>query len=104
MASVDTAILFIGADRTIQLFTPSAARLFNLIEGDPGRPITDITTRFEDPDLSRDIDLVLSNLSIQTVDVRGDTVVNFGLSRTSRVLFSTSLFPLRHDNNSLHCR
>ncbi len=72
MSSVDTAILFIGSDRTIQRFTPSATRLFNLIDSDLGRPIGDITRRFDDPDLSRDIDLVLNNLKTLTIDVPGE--------------------------------
>lgn len=62
LASVDNATLFLGVDRTIHRFTPSATRLFNLIATDVGRPIGHITARFDDPDLSRDIDLVLQNL------------------------------------------
>ena len=63
LASVDNAILFLGLDRTIQRFTPSATRLFNLIATDVGRPIDHITARFQDPDLSRDIDRVLQSLA-----------------------------------------
>lgn len=63
LANVDNATLFLGADRTIQRFTPSAIRLFNLIATDVGRPIDHITACFEDPELSRDIDLVLQNLA-----------------------------------------
>mgnify|MGYP003472864977 CR=1 FL=1 len=40
LASVDNATLFLGVDRTIQRFTPSATRLFNLIATGLGRPIT----------------------------------------------------------------
>lgn len=63
LASVDNATLFLGVDRTIQRFTPSATRLFNLIATDVGRPIDHITARFEDPELSQDIDQVLQNLA-----------------------------------------
>ncbi|MDO9219754.1 MAG: CheR family methyltransferase, partial [Thiobacillus sp.] len=63
LASVDNATLFLGVDRTIQRFTPSATRLFNLIATDVGRPIDHITARVDDPDLSRDIDQVLQNLA-----------------------------------------
>jgi len=63
LASVDNATLFLGVDRTIQRFTPSATRLFNLIATDVGRPIDHITARFEDPELSRDIDRVLQSLA-----------------------------------------
>ena len=63
LASVDNATLFLRVDRTIQRFTPSATRLFNLIATDAGRPIDHITARFEDPELSRDIDRVLRDLA-----------------------------------------
>jgi two-component system CheB/CheR fusion protein len=63
LASVDNATLFLGVDRTIQRFTPSATRLFNLIATDIGRPIDHITARFEDPELSRDIERVLQDLA-----------------------------------------
>jgi two-component system CheB/CheR fusion protein len=59
MASVDVPILFLAANRTIHRFTPGATRLFNLIDGDIGRPLSHITMRFEDPELARDIDLAL---------------------------------------------
>jgi len=62
LASVDNATLFLGVDRTIQRFTPSATRLFNLITSDVGRPIDHITARFADPELKGDIDQVLQNL------------------------------------------
>ncbi len=63
LASVENATLFLGVDHTIQRFTPSATRLFNLIATDVGRPIDHITARVEDPELIRDIDQVLQNLA-----------------------------------------
>ncbi|MHB1084862.1 MAG: chemotaxis protein CheB [Thiobacillus sp.] len=63
LASVDNATLFLGVDHTIQRFTPSATRLFNLIAADVGRPFDHITARFDDPDLIRDIDQVLQSLA-----------------------------------------
>jgi PAS domain S-box-containing protein len=62
LANVENATLFLGVDRTIQRFTPSATRLFNLIATDVGRPIDHITARFEDPDLLSDIEQVLRSL------------------------------------------
>lgn len=62
LSSVDNATLFLGLDRTIQRFTPSATRLFNLIATDVGRPIGHITACFDDPELSQDIDRVIQNL------------------------------------------
>ena len=63
LASVDNATLFLDGNGAIQRFTPSATRLFNLMAADVGRPIAHISTRFEDPDLLRDIDQVLHNLA-----------------------------------------
>jgi two-component system, chemotaxis family, CheB/CheR fusion protein len=59
MASVDVPILFLAANRTIHRYTPGATRLFNLIDSDIGRPLSHITMRFEDPELTRDIDQAL---------------------------------------------
>lgn len=61
--SADIATIFLGADRRIRRFTPAATRLFNLIAGDVGRPIGDITARFSDPSLHSDVDRVLKSLS-----------------------------------------
>ncbi|MDP2109744.1 MAG: CheR family methyltransferase [Thiobacillus sp.] len=72
LASVDNATLFLGVDRTIQRFTPSATRLFNLIATDVGRPIDHITARFEDPELLRDIDRVLQDLAPSEREVSRD--------------------------------
>ncbi len=70
MASTDIPTLFLGADRTIHRFTPNATRLFNLIDSDVGRPLGDITLRFEDPELERDIDLVLQDFTPREREVR----------------------------------
>jgi PAS domain S-box-containing protein len=63
LASVDNATLFLGVNRTLQHFTPGATRLFNLSDADVGRPIDHITTRVDDPELSRDIERVLQCLA-----------------------------------------
>jgi two-component system CheB/CheR fusion protein len=72
LASVDNATLFLGVDRSIQRFTPSATRLFNLIASDIGRPIDHITARFDDPDLLHDIDQVLQRLASSEKEVLHD--------------------------------
>ena len=55
--------VFLDRRHRIQRFTPAATRLFNLIATDVGRPIGDITARFEDPELKRDIDRVLQDFA-----------------------------------------
>ena len=55
----DIATVFLDASLRIKLFTPAATRLFHLIAGDVGRPIGDVTARFDDPALLRDAQQVL---------------------------------------------
>lgn len=63
LANVDNPTLILGVDRTIQRFTPSATRLFNLKATDIGRPLDHITARVQDSELFADIDRVLLNLA-----------------------------------------
>ncbi len=55
----DVAIVFVDRQKLIKRFTPSATRVFNLIQSDIDRPIGDITSRFADDLLERDLDQVL---------------------------------------------
>jgi PAS domain S-box-containing protein len=54
--------VFLDPDMRIKRFTPSAIRLFNLINTDVGRPISDIAQKFIDPNLVQDARQVLSSL------------------------------------------
>ncbi len=72
LTSADVATLFLGADRRIRRFTPAATRLFNLIAGDTGRPLGDITLRFADPALADDVAQVLATLTPRQAEVRTD--------------------------------
>ena len=60
-ASTDVATVFLDRDMLIRSFTPAATRVFNLLPGDRGRPITDLSSRFALPDLGHDIDMVLAS-------------------------------------------
>ncbi len=51
LSSVQMAIVMLGPDLRIRLFTPVAERLLNLIAADVGRPITDIKMSVDIPDL-----------------------------------------------------
>ncbi|MFB3853684.1 MAG: CheR family methyltransferase [Vicinamibacterales bacterium] len=56
LGSVEIAIVIVSTDLKIRRFTPMAEKLFNLIPGDIGRPITQVRPSFECPDLG---DLIL---------------------------------------------
>lgn len=59
--STDMATLFLDADLNIRFFTPAAKSLFNVIASDIGRPLADLTRRFEDDDLLPDARAVLES-------------------------------------------
>ncbi|MCE6992950.1 PAS domain S-box protein [Dyadobacter sp. CY323] len=60
--STDLATLFLDRSLRVILFTPAARSIFNLIQSDSGRPLTDITNRLDDNDLLRDAEAVLEKL------------------------------------------
>jgi two-component system, chemotaxis family, CheB/CheR fusion protein len=59
--STDMATLFLDADLNIRFFTPAAKSLFSVIASDIGRPLADLTRRFEDEDLLPDARTVLTS-------------------------------------------
>jgi len=54
ITSTDIATIFVDRSRRIKRYTPHAAELFNLIPGDVGRPLHDITHRLNYPELAAD--------------------------------------------------
>ena len=60
--STDIATIFLDGELRIQRFTPGIMRLFNLQEGDVGRPITDLATKFNNHNLAADCRSVLQSL------------------------------------------
>jgi PAS domain S-box-containing protein len=60
--STDVATLFLDGDLLVRRFTTQTSRLIKLIPGDTGRPITDITTELDYPDLAEDALEVLRTL------------------------------------------
>ena len=59
--STDVATLILDGKLNIRFFTPAAKSLFNIIASDVGRPLADLTRRFEDGDLFSDALTVLSS-------------------------------------------
>ena len=60
--STDIATLFLDGDLRVRRFTTPTARIIKLIPGDAGRPITDIVSDLDYPDLAEDALEVLRTL------------------------------------------
>lgn len=70
LASTGIATLFVDRDIHIIRSTRALARLMNVLPTDTGRPLSDITWRFEDPDLLTDAQEVLTSLAPREREVR----------------------------------
>jgi two-component system, chemotaxis family, CheB/CheR fusion protein len=62
-ASTQIATVFVDRELRVQRFTPAATEVFRLIDGDVGRPISDIAPRFINGKLTQDIRDVLRTLA-----------------------------------------
>lgn len=60
--STDIATLFLDGELRVRRFTTQTAKLIKLIPGDAGRPITDIATELQYPELADDAREVLRTL------------------------------------------
>ena len=69
MASTQIATVFLDRDLSIQRYTPPVVALFNVIPTDVGRPLSDLTSRLDYPDLTPDAAQVLEQLSPVEVEV-----------------------------------
>jgi len=63
LTSTDIAVLFLDTQFRIRRFTPAVKDLVEMIQGDIGRPLSDLVRKFNDPDLVRDCESVLERLS-----------------------------------------
>jgi two-component system CheB/CheR fusion protein len=74
LASTEIGTIFLDTDLNISRFTPTMTRLFNLIQTDIGRPITDITSKTSYKDLSKDSQHVLDTLMMieKEIEIRND--------------------------------
>jgi two-component system CheB/CheR fusion protein len=68
--SINTAILVLGRDLTIRRFTPQAEKLFNLLPGDIGRPISGIRHNLECRDLEAFVREVIDTVSFRDREVQ----------------------------------
>jgi len=61
--STDIGTIFLDRSLRVALFTPAARNIFNLIPADYGRPLSDITSKLDYDDLTRDAETVLEKLT-----------------------------------------
>ncbi len=60
--STDIGTVFLDRNFRVKLFTPAACEIFNLIQADIGRPLSDITSQLEYDKLIADVEIVLQKL------------------------------------------
>lgn len=73
--ATDIGTIFLDRDLKLKLSTPRAREVFNLLESDAGRPLSDITSKLRDHAIHKDVRTVLDRLSnvereVQTDDER----------------------------------
>ena len=61
--STDIATLFLDKELNVRRFTPQATKIIKLIPGDAGRPITDLVSDLQYPELADDARVVLQKLA-----------------------------------------
>jgi two-component system, chemotaxis family, CheB/CheR fusion protein len=73
LASINIPILMLTNDLRILRFTPMAQQLFNFIATDTGRPLSDIRTNLDIPDLNPLILEVLATLTVTELEIQTQT-------------------------------
>ncbi|MGA7143786.1 MAG: chemotaxis protein CheB [Desulfobacterales bacterium] len=71
LGSTQIGTIFLDTDLNIKRFTPAATTIFNLIQTDLGRPISDITSKIRYDQLKKDSQEVLDTLMVKEAEVRG---------------------------------
>ena len=87
--SVDIAILFLDQDLNVRRYTDRAAKIINLRESDVGRPLSDLTTLLEYPDLHDDAAATLRTLATCEKEIHS----------TDKRWFSVRIIPYRRLDN-----
>ena len=73
--------IFLDRNLVIRSFTPPSTQLFNLIPGDRGRPLTDIVSRIDYPDLEKDMRRVFAAGEVAERSVRHANGNDYYLAR-----------------------
>lgn len=83
--SIDIGVIFLDRSLRVNLFSPAARGIFNLLPNDIGRSLSDITSRITYFDLAADADKVIA--SLQTIEREVQSVDN--------TVFLMRMFPYR---------
>jgi two-component system CheB/CheR fusion protein len=70
LSSVNIPILMLGQDLRIRQFTPQAEKLLNLIDSDLGRPISQIRSNVEVPELEQMVTEVIDTMRTYSKEVK----------------------------------
>ena len=90
--STQIATIFLDRNLEIRSFTPAVTKLFNLIPSDHGRPLTDIVSRIDYPDLEQDMRRVCAGEAVGERSVSQLSGTNYYLAR---------ILPYRDPNNQI---
>lgn len=72
LAGTETATLFLDEDHQIKWFSPASKDLLDLVPSDIGRPLRSFAPKFADPNLMRDAETVLTQLTRIESEVRSN--------------------------------
>jgi len=87
--STSAATIFLDHAFTIRMFTPSAASVFKILPGDLGRPLTDLTSILDFPDLAN---------ALRTLRETGETFERQVNSVDGQAWFLARIAPYRDGN------
>jgi two-component system CheB/CheR fusion protein len=90
--STRIATIFLDRNLVIRSFTPAVIRIFNLIPGDRGRPLSDIVHRIAYPDLENDMVAVLGG---------GEMIERAVSLAGGKGHYLARVLPYRHRNNAI---
>ena len=90
--STQIATIFLDRNLEIRSFTPAVTTLFNLIPGDRGRPLTDIVSKIDYPDLESEMRRVRASGDIaeRAVNING-----------GKLHYLARILPYRSANNAI---
>ena len=70
--STEIGTIFVDREFRVRRYTPAVVRVFNFVDSDRGRPLSDVTNRLQYPELMNDLRHVLQTLSRLEREVLAD--------------------------------